>query len=152
MDTPAVTPASGYVRLQLQAQTGRWLTVGPFTTLTGARHLAEDLIAEPTIRAVRVEHKNRGTWRPAWSFIAGLGLLLVTLAGCHEGAGWTLWEQTDPPRAVKTFATLDQCNRQAARLIYPKAEPGDFGYKALVYHEPICLQSGTVLYGQEASR
>jgi hypothetical protein len=70
MNTPAVTPASGYVRLQLQAQTGRWLTVGPFTTLTGAQRLAEELISQQAVRAVRVEHRqqHRG-WTPAWSFL-----------------------------------------------------------------------------------
>jgi hypothetical protein len=64
-------PTQGYVRLRLQAPTGRWLTVGPFGSLGGARRMAEDLITEGAVRSALVQHKSRGCWAPAWSFRGG---------------------------------------------------------------------------------
>jgi hypothetical protein len=71
MATHAVSPSSGHVRLRLLSPAGRWINVGPFGTLGGARRLAEDLIAEGAVRSVRVQHRNRGTWQPAWSWTTG---------------------------------------------------------------------------------
>jgi len=62
------------VRVRLQSSDGRWFTVGPLLTLSGARVLAEDMLAEHprTVSAVRVEHRQRGHgWRPAWTFSQG---------------------------------------------------------------------------------
>jgi hypothetical protein len=71
MTIDTVTPKSGNVRLKLETLTGRVLLVGPFASLGGARRLAEDLIAEGAVLSVAVSHRNRGSWRPAWSFSAG---------------------------------------------------------------------------------
>lgn len=67
---PEVTPKSGHVRLRLQTRTGRWVNVGPFGSLAGARRMAEDLLTEqpPAVRSVCVQHKNRATWKSAWSW------------------------------------------------------------------------------------
>lgn len=76
-------PQSGLVRLRIQTEAGRWVNVGPFNNLSGAKRLAEDLIADHAVHAVRVEHRQRSTWKPAWSWLAGMSLLLlVSLTGC----------------------------------------------------------------------
>lgn len=80
-------PQAGLVRLKLQTEAGRWVNVGPFGSLTGARSLAEDLLADHAVHAVRVEHRNKGTWRPAWSWLgAACGLVLAAMlsGGCGE--------------------------------------------------------------------
>lgn len=51
---------AGPVRLQLQTPAGHWIPVGPFSTLTGAQALAEDLIEVQAVRAVTVESRHRG--------------------------------------------------------------------------------------------
>jgi hypothetical protein len=66
-----LTSRTGRVRLRLEFLTGHTLTVGPFATLGGARRMAEDLIAEGTVLSVAVSHRNKGSWRPAWSFSVG---------------------------------------------------------------------------------
>jgi len=71
MATATLTPSTGHVRLQVRTAAGRSVYVGPFATLGGARRLAEDLISEGAVRVVRVEHKARGCWTPAWSFQGG---------------------------------------------------------------------------------
>lgn len=115
MDTLTLSPtqSAGLVRLRLQATTGRWLTVGPFGSLTGARALAQDLIAQQAVKAVRVERKNRGTWRPAWSFLAGLSLLLITglaateaQAACQSG-----WKLIAGNMTLGIYQTHEECER-----------------------------------------
>jgi len=68
-----LSPSTGLVRVRLQSPEGRWLTVGPLLTLSGARRLAEDLLTEhpQSVNAVRVEHRQGTTWRPAWTFSQG---------------------------------------------------------------------------------
>jgi len=63
----------GLVRIRVQSTAGRWLTVGPLLTLSGARRLTEDLLAEHprAVSTVRVEHRQGSTWRPAWTFQGG---------------------------------------------------------------------------------
>jgi hypothetical protein len=43
----------------------------PFSTLGGARPLAEDLVAEAAARSVLIQHRGRGSWLPAWGFGRG---------------------------------------------------------------------------------
>ncbi len=54
-----LSPSPGLVRVRFQSSEGRWFTVGPLLTLSGARVLAEDMLAEHprTVSAVRVEHR-----------------------------------------------------------------------------------------------
>jgi hypothetical protein len=68
-----LSPNTGLVRVRLQSPDGRWLTVGPLLTLSGARRLTEDLLAghHRIVSAVRVEHRQGSTWRPAWTFSQG---------------------------------------------------------------------------------
>ena len=72
----------GHVRLRVETPTGRLVYVGPFTTLGGARRLAEDLVGDGAVRSVLVQHRNRGTWRPAWGWLASACLLALSLSGC----------------------------------------------------------------------
>lgn len=71
--TQPLTTQTGTVRLRLHTHAGHSMLVGPFGSLSGAKRMAEDLLAEqpPAIRAARVEHRNKGTWRPAWSWTGG---------------------------------------------------------------------------------
>jgi hypothetical protein len=74
MTSGILSPTIGLVRIRVQSTAGRGLTVGPLLTLSGARRLTEDLLAEHprTVSAVRVEHRQRGHgWRPAWTFQGG---------------------------------------------------------------------------------
>jgi hypothetical protein len=73
MTSRILSPTIGLVRIRVQSTAGRWLTVGPLLTLSGARRLTEDLLAEypRTVSAVRVEHRQGSTWRPAWTFSQG---------------------------------------------------------------------------------
>ncbi len=77
-----VTPKSGQVRLRLQTPAGRWVNVGPFGTLSGARRYAESLIEDRSVKVARVEHRNKGQWRPAWSYLVAALALTLILAGC----------------------------------------------------------------------
>ena len=72
----------GAVRLTIDTRTGRRLVVGPLSSLAGARRLAEDLIGDGTVTRVRVDHRNKGRWRPAWSWLAALAVVGVLLGGC----------------------------------------------------------------------
>jgi hypothetical protein len=82
MAEDTVTPCPGHVRLKLETATGRSMYVGPFATLGGARRLAEDLIGGGAVRSALVQHRNRGTWRPAWGWLASACLLVLRLSGC----------------------------------------------------------------------
>ncbi len=77
MTGATVTSQLGLVRLKIETQAGRSLIVGPFNTLGGAKRLAQDLIEDGTVQSVQVLHRNKGSWRPAWSFTraALVGLL-----------------------------------------------------------------------------
>jgi len=77
-----VTPCPGHVRLKLETPAGRYMYVGPFATLGGARRLAEDLIGGGAVRSALVQHRNRGTWRPAWGWLASALMLVLVFAGC----------------------------------------------------------------------
>jgi len=77
-----VTPCPGHVRLKLETATGRSMYVGPFATLGGARRLAEDLIGGGAVRSALVQHRSRGTWRPAWGWLVSACLLVLILSGC----------------------------------------------------------------------
>jgi hypothetical protein len=52
------------------------------------------LIAEPIVQAIRVEHRNKGAWHPAWSFLAGLALLLTVSTGLTACATLNPQQQT----------------------------------------------------------
>jgi hypothetical protein len=56
--------------------------VGPFATLGGARRPAEDLIGGGAVRSALVQHRSRGTWRPAWGWLVSACLLVLILSGC----------------------------------------------------------------------
>jgi hypothetical protein len=73
MDTSDTVPRPGNVRLRLESHGRRSMLVVGLGTLGGAKRLAEDLIAEGSVRSVRVQHRNRGMWRPAWSWTVGGG-------------------------------------------------------------------------------
>jgi hypothetical protein len=60
MTSEILSPSPGIVRVRLQSLEGRWFTVGPLLTLSGARVFAEDMLAESpqSVKAVRVEHRQ----------------------------------------------------------------------------------------------
>ncbi len=101
-----VTPKSGHVRLRLQTAAGRWVNVGPFGTLAGARRYAESLIEDRAVKVARVEHRNKGQWRPAWSWLTGAALLLLASisAPAEAGQGWVFWFNGQPTDAFETKA------------------------------------------------
>ncbi|HET9924342.1 MAG TPA: hypothetical protein VFS98_09485 [Methylomirabilota bacterium] len=105
MDTQEVTLKSGHVRLRLQTPAGRWVNVGPFGTLAGARFYAESLIEGRSVKAARVEHRNKGQWRPAWSWLVGAALLLLASSAApaaEAGQGWIFWFNGQPTDAFET--------------------------------------------------
>ena len=63
---PRTLSNAGQARLKGRTNAGRWVYAGPFPSLGGARRMAQDLATGAGIREVRVEHRNRGSWRPAW--------------------------------------------------------------------------------------
>ncbi len=65
-------PDDGSFRLQLQAQNGHRVAVGPFKTLTGARTFAYDLLTRSPgmFCGLRCEYRNRGAWKPAHTWRA----------------------------------------------------------------------------------
>jgi len=79
-------PEGGAFRLQLKSLArDAWVIVGSFPSPSPARRLAEDLVATGTLKAVKVEHRNGGTWKPVWGWLASAGLLLLTMSGCATG-------------------------------------------------------------------
>src|SRR5512137_2155085 len=103
-----ITSSTGHVRLRIQTtqHAPMWATVGPLNTLAGARRLAEDLIATETVRAVRIEHRQRSTWKPAWSWLGGLVLLLIVSLGCATPGkvSTDIWHSLTPEQRAEADA------------------------------------------------
>jgi hypothetical protein len=92
METPAITPSPAHVRLRLKTQSGRWVNVGPFTTLGGARRLADDLLAEqpPVVSRARIALEGN----PVNGRIVLRGLLAtpITLTPVLDAGKLTDWD------------------------------------------------------------
>jgi hypothetical protein len=73
MSEGSVAPGNVRIRVQTEQRAPAWTIVGPFSSLSPALQLTQDLLeAEPSIRAIRVEHyQRRGGWKSACSFSAG---------------------------------------------------------------------------------
>jgi hypothetical protein len=71
-DKATVAQQSGNVRIRIQttARPTRWTIVWPFASLGAASRLAEDIVqsSDGQLRAVRIEHRNGGSWKPAWTW------------------------------------------------------------------------------------
>lgn len=121
-----ITSSTGHVRLRIQTGASRWVNVGPFGSLIGARTLAQDLIAQQAVHAVRVEHRNKGAWRPAWSFLAGLGLLLLVITGCATPGtvNTDIWHSLTPEqRAEADVVEAALAKLRASCLAEQQADP-----------------------------
>ncbi len=83
-------PEGGSFRLQMRSTArDRWMIVGPFPAPLAAKRLAEDLMATGLLRSVKVEHRVRGGWRTAWSWLASACLGLMLCTGCATtGKPW----------------------------------------------------------------
>ncbi len=65
---PAVIAGSARIQLRSGQHPDRWLIVGPFDSLRGATEFARALIEHRgPVLSLRVEHRNGGLWKPAWT-------------------------------------------------------------------------------------
>jgi hypothetical protein len=122
--------SGGHARLKVQLAEGRAVYVGAFANMVEATSWGRALAKckKLGLKSVKVEHKNRGCWKPAKVLMLTVCLALLGIAGCATSppppADIADAYEEDRAAALRVCAHLrrEPCTLDRIRVVQPRGD------------------------------